>query len=343
MVERTVLHVGTSLETKGGISATERALIAAPPEGWRAEHIATHQDGSPFTKVHTWRRGAKALKGRLAASPPDVLHVHTASDASWWRKRRVLAYAAAAGMPAVLAIHGGGFAEFCARRGGRAGREVQAAVARRRVRPVVLTPAWTERLSSWLDAAAVVPNPGPVPSPDPFEAREPDRLIFVTRDDHAKGVDLALQAFAAARAVRPELSMRIAGLGAGDKQARGQPTEGVTFLGWIDRDILDAELARASLQISPSRLEGFPMAVLDALAHALPVLASQVAGDALGDAGEVLDHLDPQRWGQRIAELVTDREALAAMAEAAPARLAPYQIGAVRAAWAEVYASLIDA
>lgn len=338
---RTVLHVGTSLETKGGIASVERVLIGDPPEGWTARHIGTHVDGSPWAKWVAWRRGARALRAMLQGpSPPDVVHVHTASNASWWRKRRVLAMAARAGVPAVFTIHGGGFADFCAARGGRAGRQVQAAVAAGAV-PAVLTLTWIERLAPWLEAPLVVPNPGPAPVAVQADERDPSRVLFVARDDAAKGVDIALQAFAVARAEHPDLTLHIAGLSADAVHAAGQPTDGVTFLGWLGRDELEAELATASLQIAPSRLEGFPMAVLDALGHGLPVLASHVAGDAVGDAGEVLEHLDPTQWGERIAAIMADAERLAAWSAAAPSHVEPFQLDAVQARWAEVYADLL--
>jgi glycosyltransferase involved in cell wall biosynthesis len=67
--------------------------------------------------------------------------------------------------------------------------------------------------------------------------------------------------------LRPALEAEIAALGVEDE---------VRLLGW--RADVDALLARADLYVFPSRFEGLPSSVIEAMAAGVPVVASAVAG-----------------------------------------------------------------
>lgn len=113
----------------------------------------------------------------------------------------------------------------------------------------------------------------------------------------AKGQDLALEALAAAPlAGRDEVKLLLAGHG--DDLPRLEAAVArlglggrVRFLGW--RDDLPRLMATADLLLLPSRWEGMPYAVLEAMAAGLPVVATRVDGARdLVDEG-VTGHLVP--------------------------------------------------
>ena len=62
----------------------------------------------------------------------------------------------------------------------------------------------------------------------------------------------------------------------------------IVFAGQVDRFELSRQLSKADLCVQPSLTEGFSKAWLDAMAHALPVLASDVgaARSVIGSDGE---------------------------------------------------------
>ncbi len=107
------------------------------------------------------------------------------------------------------------------------------------------------------------------------------RLFSVGRIVHQKGLDLAMHALAGLKELSWE--WRIAGdgpqldalkllaqkLGIADR---------VQFLGWQAREQLIEQYHWSNLFLFPSRHEGMPNAVLEAMASGLPVIASRIAG-----------------------------------------------------------------
>jgi len=142
-----------------------------------------------------------------------------------------------------------------------------------------------------------------------------------------KGFDVLLAAAARARA---PWSLRIVGDGPDrhvlESQASGLPSDRqVEFAGW------QSDAARASLDgdvlCAPSRAEAAaPYVVLEAMACARPVIASDVDGadEAIrhGENGLLVPPDDPERLAQAIDELALDAELRARMGRAGHARAA---------------------
>ena len=105
-----VLHIGPC-DSPGGMANVMRILAEHPPEGWDAELLASHVVGSPWAKWRAYRKARATLKGMLSNPEhrPDVVHLHTAADWSWWRKRRFALLAHASGCKVVVHIHSGKF------------------------------------------------------------------------------------------------------------------------------------------------------------------------------------------------------------------------------------------
>jgi glycosyltransferase involved in cell wall biosynthesis len=194
------------------------------------------------------------------------------------------------GIPWVASLRGGDVPGFLPR---------QIGAWHRLTRPVIL--------GLWADAAAVVANSlglaelarqaGPkipimvLPNgvdtvryrPVPERPRREDgglRLLFVGRLVHQKGLDLLLEALAVAPR---DVTLDIVGDGPEREALIGQAhrlgvSGRVRFLGWLDRDALPAHFQAADAFAFPSRDEGMPNAVLEAMACGLPVIATDVRG-----------------------------------------------------------------
>ncbi|MCC5983387.1 MAG: glycosyltransferase family 4 protein [Rhodobacteraceae bacterium] len=104
-----------------------------------------------------------------------------------------------------------------------------------------------------------------------------------------------------------------------DKVAAYGLTDQVRFLGW--RDDVHALMLDSDLLVMPSKDEGVPNAVQEAMALGLPVLGSDRGGipEVLdhGKTGWVLPIDDPARWTETIGRLIKEPETLARVGESA--------------------------
>jgi glycosyltransferase involved in cell wall biosynthesis len=113
-------------------------------------------------------------------------------------------------------------------------------------------------------------------------AWSPPRLLSVGRLVYQKGFDLAVRALAGIQELdwqwyiagdgsfRPEFESLCRELGISER---------VHLPGWQSKEQLTQQYQQANLFIFPSRHEGMPNAVLEAMASGLPVVASRIAGN----------------------------------------------------------------
>lgn len=135
------------------------------------------------------------------------------------------------------------------------------------------------------DRIRLVPNGVDVDfwSAAPRDPSETPTLVTAGRLERVKGFDVLLDAFAEVRERAPSARLVLAGDGAERASliARARELgvlEGVEFAGHLAPHELRARLARASVFVLPSRSEGMPLALIEAMAAGVPVVATRVGG-----------------------------------------------------------------
>ncbi|MEZ4368979.1 MAG: glycosyltransferase family 4 protein [Kofleriaceae bacterium] len=253
---------------------------------------------------------AAAFTARLTAAVARRAARWDAVVAHW------LAPSALAALPSrgpMLAIAHGGDVHLLARR--RLLVPTVAALAARRARVTFVSDELAARtraalpapLARWLDDAACVQPMGvdlarfaaiadaratAPPPPRP-------RLLVLARLVPIKGVDVVLDALSHLRA---PVDLVIAGDGPHAEELRRRAAShvgahAVHWRGAIDADARDAELARASLVVVPSRAlpsgraEGHPMVAAEALAAGVPLVVTRTGG--LAGLGPPVVHAAP--------------------------------------------------
>ncbi len=130
--------------------------------------------------------------------------------------------------------------------------------------------------------------------PDPPLPRRPAEkplFLYVGRLDTEKGVDTLLRAFAILHAGAPGSRLRIVGQGAlrASLQDLAQSLglqDCVTFCGWQEPPVIDAELSRAWALVAPSRWpEPFGLVAIEAIFRGVPAVVP-----ALGGFAETVEH-----------------------------------------------------
>jgi glycosyltransferase involved in cell wall biosynthesis len=135
------------------------------------------------------------------------------------------------------------------------------------------------------------------------------RLLFVGRLSVQKNVPLLLDAL---EGISDRFETVLVGEGELEGALRAQTKRlklhNVTFVGRADGAALRRHYESADLFVLPSEREGMPLVLLEALAMALPIVATDVTGsrDVLldGDVGKLVPLADPARLREALLEVV---------------------------------------
>jgi glycosyltransferase involved in cell wall biosynthesis len=325
---RPALMFGTRLDSTGGVASV---LQVYRKEGLFQDenvvYIPTHADGSPHRKLAVFVMALAKLL-RMLPSRPRLAHIHMSSNASFWRKLVIGSVCAAAGIPYVIHLHGGGFRDFYGSRGAAA----QAAIRRlfdRAAGVIVLTSQWERwvRSMSRNPRVQVIFNPVECTADASLARaqRSPHTVLYLGRLLDTKGLRELIEATALLAPRFAHLELLLGGDGdpgefAALARERGI-SERVRFLGWVGPEEKQRLLESSTVLALPSYNEGLPMCILEAMAAGLPVVATAVGGipEAITDGVDGL--LVPVRDAGALAEAlarVLDSPAIASrMAERA--------------------------
>jgi len=209
--------------------------------------------------------------------------------------------------------------------------------ARERLRLKTAYPRASLRIAS-------IPNPLDIEAWRPMprdEARAqlgipPDTLVFLNHgrtDIRRKGLDVLLEAWASFAGDRPDARLTLIGSGQDHDEfaalLASRPLRGVA---WLSSYVIDPPLIRrwmsaADVYVTTSRLEGMPVAPLEAMACGLPVISSDAHGLAdifergEDDGGIVTPMEDVEAIASALGRLADDPELCARLGRAARRRV----------------------
>ncbi|WP_058553687.1 glycosyltransferase [Thiohalocapsa sp. ML1] len=209
-----------------------------------------------------------------------------------------------------------------------------------------------DTLAEWVPAGKLrrVHNPLAVPPrPEGVPVGEP-RLVLVARLVEQKGVDLLLEAFARVAGALPDWQLDLVG----DGPLRERLAERARSLDLVGRVHFHGHrqdpfpfLYRASVFVLPSRFEGMPNALLEALGAGLPAIVSDASPGPLelirdGETGLVVATDDVDALAGAIRRLCTDAPLRARLAAAAVELAGRMALPVVAAQWEAVMAETVE-
>jgi glycosyltransferase involved in cell wall biosynthesis len=222
-----------------------------------------------------------------------LLHLHMAECGSVLRKGLLLWLARLLRVPAVVHVHAAEFVDFYAALP-RVLQRLVSATLRCATRCIVLGTTYREYFINVvaLDASRVEIVFNGVPDPDvqrPAPRQATCELLFAGVLNERKGLHDLLTALASDRLRRGPWHLAIAGNG-DDTPFRKQSemsglADKVTFHGWMAAPKMHDLFAASDVLVLPSRNEGLPMVIIEAMASGLAVISTPVG--SISDA--VLD------------------------------------------------------
>jgi len=175
-------------------------------------------------------------------------------------------------------------------------------------------------------------------------------VLAVARLQPEKGIDDLVAAAAALRPRLPGLRVAVAGSGPEEEALRAK-VESAGLSGSFallgSRSDVGALLAAADAFCLPSRHEGLPISLLEAMQAGLACVATRVGGVpgmiVDGVEGMLVEPADPEGLAAALERVLLDADAGGAMGERAQALVRErYDVAAAAAAYADIYDELVD-
>lgn len=275
-----VLMAGPDPGANGGVATVARNYI----EGDFASlcdlcYVVTMVEGSKARKLLVAARAFIVFLRRLGRA--DIVHLHLSKGASYVRKRLLARLARRAGVPYILHLHTGEFDQLF-----DAASEKKKSEVRELFGAAAAVIALSEEWRDYLAANVCIPGKievlhNAVDIPVSTLCPVNSKVLFLGRLDGNKSPDVLIRAGVALVSRHPGLHLIFAGdgdVGRYEDLARQLGIDGrCEFLGWVS-DERESLLTSCSTFCLPSRAEGMPMSLLEAMAHSMAVVTTPVGG-----------------------------------------------------------------
>ena len=317
-----VLMVGPDLSLHGGIVSVVRGYLECglPEACSEFAYLGTGVGSSELGKSVAF---ARSLVRYVSTLPHyDTVHLHISARGSYRRKSIMARVAHCAGKRIILHDHDGEFAKTFEEASESYRRDV------RRTfdfadRVIVLSEEWRDYFAENVcdpEKIVVVYNGVKVPA-EPYAACAHQDVLFLGRLDARKSPDALLRASKEVLKCFPDTKIVFGGDGEVEKSKKLAKELGVAsnceFHGWVSGAEREALFARAGVYCLPSKNEGLPMSVLEAMARGIPTIATPVGGIPQvivdGDSGLLVGVDDVDGLSARIISLLDSKESRTAI------------------------------
>lgn len=283
IVHAKVLMVGPDLSLHGGIvSVVQGYLDGGLPEACDGfDYLGTGVGCSKLAKSFAF---ARALARYAMAMPSyDIVHLHISARGSYRRKSIMARMAHKAGKRVILHDHDGEFKKAFEESDDAYRRDVRETFGIAD-RVVVLSEEWRDYFAENVcDSGKIdVVHNGVKVTAKPCSPCSRHDVLFLGRLDANKSPDVLLRASRDVLSCFPDTKIVFGGDGEVEKNkqlaAELDIADRCEFLGWVTGDEREALFERAAVYCLPSKNEGMPMSVLEAMARGIPTIATSVGG-----------------------------------------------------------------
>lgn len=277
--------LGTSPDSKGGIGTVVRGFNQdLKLSRYRFIHVITHRDVNSFGKIavaiSAYLRFAKLLK----TTEIDLVHIHSSFGASFMRSLPFIRLAIRMDIPIVNHIHAGDWSVFYDRASDNKKKLIIDTYGSCS-KLIALSQEWANLLGTVapMSKIAILENFTPIYDNAHTPNRSSRRVLYMGRLEKEKGIDDLPEICHQVACSMPDVVFVLCGEGPlkswieSEFSKRGL-SKNLSCLGWVDGKTKLSTLKSSSLFLLPSRFEGMPMSILEAMGLGLPVVATDVGG-----------------------------------------------------------------
>jgi glycosyltransferase involved in cell wall biosynthesis len=317
-----VLMVGPDRAMRGGVSSVVDAYLRSElVDRVTLRYHATTLDGGKLGKAWRSLSAVVTFPGAALAFRPDLVHIHHASGRSFYRKLLFLAMCKALRLRTVVHSHSGTFPEF------RDSSWLNALLVRWFLDGadacIALSGSWRDVLAGFArhPRVHVVHNAVDLSAFAPARAGRAargeggDRVVLTMgRLSAPKGTYDLLEAIPLITEAVPQARFVLAGDGAVEDVRRRVDRMGLAGIvrtpGWVSGEARLRQISDCDVFALPSRYEGMPMAILEAMAMGKPIVSTRVGAipEVVQDGvnGYLVAPGDVRALADRVALLLRD-------------------------------------
>lgn len=311
-----VLFIGIDYHhPRGGVAAVEYVYSQ-----WihPFKFVATTVAGNKMVKLLVFFRAVFLFVWKLLWDRQiRIIHVHGASDASFWRKRIFILIAKAFKKRIIYHCHGAEFKRFASQH-----HHAVQSLLKKCNSIIALSDSWKEWFQNTFDCKNVIVIKNIIPEPKMEKGSKyqdkPDlcTLLFLGRLGKRKGIYDLIDVIADNRSCyEGRIKLWIGGDGESENVCAIIKERGledmISYEGWISGEHKIRLLNQANAYILPSYNEGLPISILEAMSYQLPIISTKVGGipEIVKDGvnGYLIEPGNKQQLKSAIDKLIFDK------------------------------------
>ncbi|PFE74656.1 glycosyl transferase [Bacillus cereus] len=281
--EKDIIMIGPSPINRGGISSVIQSLLELENISNRTFLVSSYTDGKKLKKMLAFLKGiVQCLLILLFNKQVKILHIHSASRGSFFRKRIFVKIGKWFGKKVVLHIHGAEFMMFYQESNKKVQKQIREILDGVDV-IVTLSKKWQEDIGSITGNKNIKVIYNAVDSQQfSLSNLEELNILFMGRIGERKGIYDVVDIMPQIMENFPNVKLHIAG--DGDIQVLKRKIEelniksSVCIHGWINHNQKVQLLEQSSIFILPSYNEGLPVSILEAMSAGLPIISTNIGG-----------------------------------------------------------------
>ncbi len=356
--QKQVVMIGPSLNEKGGMGSVQKLICNTSSEPFKITHISTWNvekgQTSKWYKIQVFTMAFFTFLGYLLQGKVDLVHLHISERGSIIRKGMIALVCIATGKPFILHAHGCEFHIFYDNLP-KLAQQLISSIFRRANYLIALSESWKQYYVETCGLSAkqvlILKNPVELPTLSKKAPRSQKlKLAFLGKINERKGIYDLLKAVANLDPPdRQKIELVLAGTGE-EEQVQELATrlgirELISFPGWINDQQRNQLLAESDVFILPSYNEGLPMAILEAMSWALPIITTPVGGipEVIIDkeTGLLVTPGDIEQLSQALQSLINQPALRADLGQAARKKVEPLSMEHYGVTLFEIYGNIL--